>query len=144
MQMQSYIKKYNTILGIQLKELRTSNGFTLDQVAGKTSISRQHISHIEKGTNVSLDKLIRLCKLYDISLEDMFGKVTYEIEESNKKFPKPLLEAKKEMENYGYEVNTEALYFAANFEFKNRKAQNKKEYIDALKNYFRAINLYGK
>lgn len=55
---------------ITLKAARVNAGYTLEQVAQKTSYDRKTLSNWEKGINVPrADKLLRLCALYEIPQE---------------------------------------------------------------------------
>lgn len=55
-----------------------SRGYKQEQVAAWVNVDRQHIASIEAGTRgCSLDTLIRLAELYDVSLDYLvFGKGT--------------------------------------------------------------------
>lgn len=56
-------------IGIQLKELRLSRGWTQSHVADKVSLSRPAISNIEAGRRaLTLETLKRFCELYSIDI----------------------------------------------------------------------------
>ncbi len=60
----------------KLLELRKSNGYTQEQLADKLGVTRQAISRWEQGeTTPDVTTLKKLCRLYDVSSDDLiFGK----------------------------------------------------------------------
>lgn len=60
-------------MGRKLYNVRKSRKESLKKVSEGTKISRQMISHIEKGNyNPMVARLIRLCNYYGISLASLF------------------------------------------------------------------------
>lgn len=71
-----------------LKTLRTTHGYTQAQIANKLFISTQAISKWENGSSIpSIDNLLALSDLYDISLDELVQGSPY--------FKKPYLVGKK-------------------------------------------------
>lgn len=62
----------------RIRNLREIHGYKQEQAADLLSVDRRHIARIEAGTRgCSLDMLIRLSELYDVSLDYLvFGKDT--------------------------------------------------------------------
>lgn len=60
----------------RIRNLRESMGYTQEQVAAWVNVDRRHIARVEAGTRgCSLDMLICLAELYDVSLDYLvFGK----------------------------------------------------------------------
>lgn len=77
-----------------LKTLRNTNGYTQEQIANKLFISTQAVSKWEKGSSVpSIDNLLALSDLYDISLDELVQGSPY--------FKKPYLVGNKYNEKKG-------------------------------------------
>lgn len=67
-------REFNKILVKRLKYLRSINGFTQQKIADALRIERSTYSYYETGkSQPSLETLVRLCNVYDISLYDMMG-----------------------------------------------------------------------
>jgi transcriptional regulator with XRE-family HTH domain len=61
-------------LGNKLKELRLNKSLTQVQVASRIGISKSRISSYEMNTNEpSLDILIKLASLYNVSVDSLLG-----------------------------------------------------------------------
>ncbi len=61
-------------IGKKLKEARISNGYTQEQVAEIADCSSRYIAQLETdATSGSISLLIKLCKLYHITLNDLYG-----------------------------------------------------------------------
>ena len=61
--------KVNTI-----KYHRVKNNYTQEDLSKLIGISRQHVSNVEIGKNIpSLKILIRLSKVLDVKLDDLYG-----------------------------------------------------------------------
>lgn len=57
----------------RIKELRTSNGWTQEQLSEKLSVSRQTIISLENGRyKPSLELAYKISKLFQLSIEDVF------------------------------------------------------------------------
>ena len=57
-----------------LYELRTKNGLSQDELAGKVFVTRQAVSRWENGETVpNTETLKLLSKLYDISINTLLG-----------------------------------------------------------------------
>ncbi len=60
------------IISKYLQFLRKSNNYTQDDLAKELGISRQAVSKWETGTTVpDLDVLLKISKLYDITINDI-------------------------------------------------------------------------
>ena len=60
-------------IGEKLKALREKKGYTMREVAELAEMDHTYISKIEKGKIPSLEKLKRLCSLYDVPVAYLFG-----------------------------------------------------------------------
>lgn len=61
-------------LGNKLKELRLNKSLTQVQVASRIGISKSRVSSYEMNTNEpSLDILIKLAALYNVSIDSLLG-----------------------------------------------------------------------
>lgn len=61
-------------LGDKLKELRLNKSLTQVQVASRIGISKSRVSSYEMNTNEpSLDILIKLATLYNVSIDSLLG-----------------------------------------------------------------------
>jgi len=61
-------------LGIRLRDLRTERGWTLDELARRTSLSKSYLSRIEDGDRQpSLASLLSLASAYGIALAALFA-----------------------------------------------------------------------
>ena len=57
-------------IGERISFIRHSHGMTQEALAEQLEVSPKHISHIECGTSsLSLKSLIKVCKLFDSSLD---------------------------------------------------------------------------
>jgi quercetin dioxygenase-like cupin family protein len=60
------------VLGSQLREVRRRLGYSLSEVAARTSISRSFLALVESGrSDITISRLMRLISLYGISLADL-------------------------------------------------------------------------
>lgn len=60
-------------LGIRLKELRLSRNLTQEDIERKFNFNYRYYGRLERGTvNPSLETLNRICKVFDVSLSDLF------------------------------------------------------------------------
>ena len=82
------MKRKNIIkIGKNLKKIRNSYGYTQEQLAEKVECSIRHISDIEQDrAKPSYEVLIRMCNLYNISVNEIFNeylnnnkKINYEL-----------------------------------------------------------------
>lgn len=60
-------------IGLKLKKLRVQLDLSQREVAKRIDIDHSYIAKIEKGKMPSLEKLKRLCSLYGISVQSLFG-----------------------------------------------------------------------
>jgi transcriptional regulator with XRE-family HTH domain len=59
-------------LGLRLKELRLDKGLNQEDLE-QFGFSYRYYGKIERGlTNVTLETLVRLCQIFDVSLSDLF------------------------------------------------------------------------
>ena len=57
-----------------LKQARKAAGYTQRQVAEIMLMTQQQYSRFENGVfELNYEQIIKLCKLYDISVSDLFG-----------------------------------------------------------------------
>ncbi|CUH97188.1 hypothetical protein P22_3315 [Propionispora sp. 2/2-37] len=62
------------ILGQKLKDLRLSNNLKLEHVGAKFNVTKQTVSHWEKGERTpSLEMATALAEYYDVSLDYLVG-----------------------------------------------------------------------
>ena len=67
------IDKIKRQLGIRFKELRLSKGLKQEDLE-KWGFSYRYYGKIERGlANVTLDTLIRLCNIFEVSLPELFA-----------------------------------------------------------------------
>lgn len=71
-------------IGAKLKELREKKGLTMREVAELIDIDHTYISKIEKGKIPSLDKLKKLCTIYNVPVSYLFGDTEFELPEEVK------------------------------------------------------------
>lgn len=65
----------NTSIGSQIAKLRKEHGFTQEQLAEKLDISIKHCSSVERELScLSLEKLIEVSNLFDVSLDYLANK----------------------------------------------------------------------
>lgn len=61
-------------IGRKIKELRTTNSLTQEELSARLGISRQALQKWESGRSCpSGDNLIRICKLFNISVDEFLG-----------------------------------------------------------------------
>ena len=108
--MTNYLKNSTIKIGETLQKLRKSFGYTQEKLAEEIEVSTRYIGDIEQDTaKPSYEVLIKICNLYNISLDQIFSE--YLNIKENK------------MVEYG-------LYGYQNLEDENKKT------IDYLINYF--------
>ncbi len=65
--------KIAEIIGNNLKQARKDKGITQKEVAAKFNMSQQQYSRFENGVfELNYTQIIELCKLYDITPNDLF------------------------------------------------------------------------
>jgi len=70
-------------IGEKICELRKANGLSQSELAEKLEVSRQSISKWETDSAVpELDKLMRLCDIFDVSLDELTGRQVKKDEET--------------------------------------------------------------
>jgi transcriptional regulator with XRE-family HTH domain len=61
-------------LGDRLRELRTRRGWTLDDLAKRTTLSKSYLSRLEEGERqASIAALLSLANAYGVSIASLFG-----------------------------------------------------------------------
>jgi transcriptional regulator with XRE-family HTH domain len=55
-------------LGLRLREIRQSRGWTLEEAEEHGYASWRHLQKIEAGKNITMTTLYRLSRLYDVEL----------------------------------------------------------------------------
>jgi len=62
-------------LGSNIKKYRQFRGLEREDLANKTGLNPKTIERLELGKeNISLDNLIKICKMLDVSMEELFIK----------------------------------------------------------------------
>jgi len=60
-------------VGLRLKELRIAKGFKQEDLE-KFGFSYRYYGRIERGlANVTLETLVRICEIFDVTLSDLFA-----------------------------------------------------------------------
>lgn len=73
-------------IGNKIHELRKISGMTQEQLAEKLNVSRQTVSKWESGGTVpDLDSMVRLSKMFYLSLDDLLLKGEKEVEEKDER-----------------------------------------------------------
>ena len=71
-------------LSNNLYKLRTEHSMSQEQLADRLEVSRQSVSKWETGTSVpDLDKLIKICDIFSVSLDEITGRTVKNDEKSN-------------------------------------------------------------
>lgn len=60
-------------IGLKLKKLREQKGLSLREAAKRIGVDHSYIHKIEGGKMPSLEKLKKLCDLYDFPIQSLFG-----------------------------------------------------------------------
>lgn len=60
-------------IGLKLKHVREKKGLSMREVGERTGIHFSYVGKIEKGQIPSLDKLNKLCTLYGLNMQSLFG-----------------------------------------------------------------------
>ena len=75
------IKKFPMNLGLQLRKLRTAKKYSQQFVADELKISRNAYMAWESGkTQLSVEKMERICHFYEIGLKDLLNPMTNNFE----------------------------------------------------------------
>lgn len=68
----------NASIGLKIARLRKEHGLTQEQLAEKIDISIKHCSSVERGLScLSLEKLIDISNLFDVSLDYLVKGTTF-------------------------------------------------------------------
>lgn len=60
----------------RLKELRQKKGYTSSETfANQFDLSRVHYWRLEKGTNLTIDSLLKIIDIHNITLKEFFGDI---------------------------------------------------------------------
>jgi transcriptional regulator with XRE-family HTH domain len=74
MSIESLVDHLPEAVGRRVREARTERGWTLDQFADRSGVSRRMIVNVEAGTtNASIATLLRLASALHVSLADLVG-----------------------------------------------------------------------
>ena len=65
--------KYLTELGVRIRELRHQKGWTLEEVEEHGWPNWRHLQKIETGKNVTIISILRISKLYKVSLDKLLS-----------------------------------------------------------------------
>lgn len=68
---EKFIKK----LGIKLREIRISKGWTLEETENQGWPNWRHLQKIESGKNITLATLIKISNLYSIKLSELIKSI---------------------------------------------------------------------
>ncbi len=69
-----FSKDFTIKIGNKLQCARISNGYTQEEIAELVGCSPRYISQLESNITIgSLPLIINICKLYHISLDDLYG-----------------------------------------------------------------------
>jgi transcriptional regulator with XRE-family HTH domain len=60
-------------IGLKLKKLREDLGISQREVARRIDMDNSYLAKIEKGKMPSLEKLKKICALYGITIQSLFG-----------------------------------------------------------------------
>lgn len=66
-------EKFLKEFGQKLRDLRLKKGWTLEETEEHGWPNWRHLQKIEQGKNITLVTMIRICKLYKISLRDLMA-----------------------------------------------------------------------
>lgn len=80
----------NRIIGNALKQHRTKNGYTQEQVAEHIGLAPKYISQIERGiSSGTIDTLIKFCNLYNITTDAiLYPLLNNNVKKSEKQYNK--------------------------------------------------------
>lgn len=83
------ISKLNIKVGQKLKNARLAAGYTQEEVAEKFDCSSRYIGQLETNRTLgSIDLIIELCNLYNISLNDIYSDyLKFDFNEMKQNFP---------------------------------------------------------
>ncbi len=83
------MKKSNIEIGKNLKSARIAAGYTQEEVAEKIDRSDRHIGQLETNRTLgSVDLLLELCNIYNITLNDIFSDyLKFDFDKDNKNIP---------------------------------------------------------
>jgi transcriptional regulator with XRE-family HTH domain len=63
-----------SMLGNRLKALRSAKGFTLQDVAAATGLSRTFVGMVEQGkSEIAVARLLRIADFYGVTIDDLIG-----------------------------------------------------------------------
>ena len=67
------IRKIRNSIGRKIRNLRLEKGISQEKLAEYVNMSREHISCIERGKNLtSIETLYEMSKFFEISIKDFF------------------------------------------------------------------------
>lgn len=73
------MKESRRVLGVRMRELRKSAGFTQEELGEKTDLSYKFIGELERGqVNVSLDSLEKIAGALGVKVRDFFPKEKFQ------------------------------------------------------------------
>jgi len=68
------ISKEHQLFGNRIKELRTQEGITQEDLAFKTGVDRSYMGFVERGErNPTLGKIIKIAKVLEVKVRDLFS-----------------------------------------------------------------------
>lgn len=80
-------------IGKKIRAERRNRGFTLEQIAEQTGLSRSYISNLERGlTEPTVSVLKKISALLQLSLVEIFGEKTESVRELGYPVPAPAVE----------------------------------------------------
>lgn len=91
---ESFLKE----LGARLKQMRQERGWTLRMMVVEHKFHVTHWQGFENGKSISIPSLLRVCEVFDVSLEDLvrgLGRSALSATQSNQDVPQSLPAAAK-------------------------------------------------
>lgn len=83
------VNSLNIKVGQKLKNARLAAGFTQEQVAEKLDCSNRYIGQLETDRTLgSIDFILELCNLYNVTLNDIYSEyLKFDFDELKENFP---------------------------------------------------------
>lgn len=76
-------KKHNNSISQNIKKYRLLNNMTQEELAGQLYLDTQYYAQLERGErNFTIEKIIQICKLFHIGIEDIIEIGTSENEDT--------------------------------------------------------------
>lgn len=73
--MEKMVNNLRKELGVQIRNLRKTKGFTQEELGEKADLSYKYVGELERGqVNVSIDSLVRIAESLGVKIGDLFSK----------------------------------------------------------------------